>query len=359
MFLCKGLHYLAKGDDLIIDKLLIWAILIFLSSLTGCSSEEKHKKEAETYKNPVFEPVLADPSIIKAGDGNYYAYGTEDAWGDDTETKLVPIIRSTNLIDWEYIGEAFQTKPEWNAAGDIWAPDIQFYNGQYLLFYSLSMWGDPNPGIGLAVSDNPEGPFQDKGKLFTSEEIGVDNSIDPFFYVDEETPYLIWGSFHGIYGVELSQDGMKPTGEKFQLAGEDYEAPYIIEKNGFYYFFGSTGSCCDGENSTYQVAVGRSENFKGPYVDRDGKELLDNGGTVIVSSDEKSKYAGPGHNSIITDDEGTEWMVYHAIEKNDPLLWTGASRRPLMLDPIVWEDGWPVIKGHQPGEKDTAIPVTD
>lgn len=338
---------------------MVLAALLILSSLTGCSSEEEQAKETETYINPVYEPVLADPSIIKAEDGNYYAYGTEDAWGDDSESKLVPVVRSTNLIDWKFIGEAFQEKPNWKAAGDIWAPDIQFYNGQYLLFYSLSLWGDANPGIGVAVSDSPAGPFQDKGKLFTSEEIGVANSIDPFFYVEKDIPYLVWGSFHGIYGVELSKDGMEPAGEKFQLAGTDYEAPYIIERDGFYYLFVSKGSCCEGADSTYQAAVGRSESFKGPYVDREGKKLLDNGGTMILSSDEESKFAGPGHNSIIADNNGEDWIVYHAIEKSDPLLWTGASRRPLMIDPIIWEDGWPVIKGGQPSEEEITVPVTD
>lgn len=330
-----------------------------LIGLAGCSSEERTAKEVESYENPVYEPVLADPSIIKAEDGNYYAYGTEDAWGDDSETKLVPIVRSADLIDWEFVGEAFEEKPDWKAAGDLWAPDIQFYNGQYMLFYSVSLWGDTNPGIGVAVSDSPAGPFQDQGKLFTSEEIGVANSIDPYFYVEDDIPYLVWGSFHGIYGIELSQDGMMTVGEKFQLAGEDYEAPYIIELDSFYYFFGSKGSCCEGKYSTYHVAVGRSESFKGPYVDQEGKALLDNGGTILLSSDEESKFAGPGHNAIIKDGAGKDWLVYHAIEKADPLLWTGASRRPLMMDPIIWKDGWPIIEGGQPSEGEITGPVME
>lgn len=327
--------------------------------LTGCSSAEDQAEETSTFLNPVYEPVLADPSIIKAEDGSYYAYGTEDAWGDDSATKLVPIARSSNLVDWEFVGEAFEEKPDWKAAGDLWAPDIHYYNDQYMLYYSMSLWGDTNPGIGVAVADSPAGPFEDKGKMFTSEEIGVDNSIDPFFFVENDTPYLVWGSFHGIYGIELSKDGLTPSGEKFQLAGEDYEAPYIIERDGFYYFFGSKGSCCEGKDSTYHVAVGKSENFKGPYLDRDGKDLLDNGGTALLSSSEESKFAGPGHNAIVEDDAGEDWIVYHAIEKADPLLWTSASRRPLMIDPIAWEDGWPAIEGGQPSEELIKVPAVD
>ena len=60
-------------------------------------------------------------------------------------------------------------------------------------------------------------------------------------------------------------------------------------------------------------------------------------------------FAGPGHNAeIITDDEGTDWFLYHAIPKKNPLLDNGASRRPLMLDKLEWEDGWPIIQNQQP-----------
>ncbi|WP_396266270.1 family 43 glycosylhydrolase [Halobacillus amylolyticus] len=217
--------------------------------------------------------------------------------------------------------------------------------------------GDPNPGIGVATAESPQGPFKDKGKIFDSKEIGVNNSIDPFFYKDDEgRNYLFWGSFHGIYGIEMSQDGLQTQGEKFQIAGDAYEAPYIIEKEGAFYFFGSRGSCCEGENSTYNVAVARSDELKGHYVDKDGKDLLNNGGTEILAGYEDSKFVGPGHNAIIQDDEGRDWILYHAIDRTDPLLWTGASRRPLMLDPIIWEEGWPTVQRKTPSENDIESP---
>lgn len=268
--------------------------------LVGCSGEQKNK----TFTNPVFEPALADPSIVKANDGFYYAYGTEDAWGDKTETKLVPIIRSKNLVDWDYVGEAFTEKPSWKGSGNIWAPDISKYKDKYYLYYSLSIWGDSNPGIGLAISEEPSGPFKDKGKLFTSEEIGVENSIDPYFMVKDNTPYLFWGSFHGVYGVQLTKDGLKTAGEPFEIAGNEYEAPYIVKRDGYYYFFGSKGTCCDGENSSYHVAIGRSSTLEGPYVDKEGKKLLENGGSVILKGSSEGQFAGPGHNAIITDKDG-------------------------------------------------------
>lgn len=330
---------------------MIACLFILLFLIGGCTVNKNQ------YTNPVFEPVLADPTIVKADDGYYYAYGTEDAWGEKTKPKLIPIVRSKNLTEWEYVGEAFNEKPTWKMPGGLWAPDIAKYKGKYYLYYSVSIWGDTNPGIGVAVSDNPEGPFQDQGKLFTSEEIGVANSIDPYFMLDDGKPYLFWGSFHGIYGVELAEDGLSIKGEKFQIAGDAYEAPYIIKRDGYYYFFGSMGSCCEGENSTYHVAVGRSKTLKGPYQDKTGKDILSNGGTVILQGNKDGSFVGPGHNAIVTDDEGTDWIIYHAIEKEDPLLWTGASRRPLMIDPLIWEEGWPKVENLVPGESKQKAPV--
>lgn len=323
--------------------------------LVGCVGEPSVTYVETTYKNPVFEPVLADPSIIKAEDGYFYAYGTEDNWGDGMGPRYVPIVRSSNLVDWEYVGEAFTTKPNWKLEGGLWAPDIVYQNDQYYLYYSQSTWGDLNPAIGVAVADNPKGPFEDKGKLFDSHEIGVQNSIDQMFYVDEDgTAFLFWGSFHGIYGIQLSEDGMSTVGEKFEIAGRAFEAPYIIKRDGYYYFFGSLGSCCEGFWSTYRVAVGRSETIKGPYLDQDGNDLRFSEGTLILAEGEA--FAGPGHNAIVTDDAGTDWIVYHAVDKEQGFMSSGVTRRPLMIDPLVWEEGWPTVKNQSPSSEERPGP---
>jgi arabinan endo-1,5-alpha-L-arabinosidase len=328
--------------------------------LTSCSPKEE---SVQMYQNPVFEPVLADPSIIKAKDGYFYAYGTEDDWGDQKGDRLIPIVRSRNLVDWKYVGPAFTKKPEWYSSGSLWAPDISYFNKKYYLYYALSIWGDTNPGIGVALSESPEGPFQDKGKLFDSKSIGVGNSIDPMLFVDDDkTAYLFWGSFHGIFGVKLSDDRLSVVGNPFQIAGNDFEASYIIKRSGYYYYFGSRGSCCEGANSGYNVAVGRSKHIMGPYVDKDGKNLLLGGGTLLLTGnfpgDKGEKlFSGPGHNAIIKDDEGTDWIVYHAVDRAKPFLPNGATRRPLMIDPIKWKNGWPEIVGMVPSNKKMPRPV--
>ncbi|MFP4287463.1 MAG: family 43 glycosylhydrolase [Candidatus Izemoplasmataceae bacterium] len=319
--------------------------------------EESGEEEVTTYTNPILEPVIADPTIIKAEDGYFYVYATEDFFDYETGVRYVAVHRSKDLITWEDMGDAFTEKPTWKGNGFIWAPDIQYFNGQYYMYYSLSVWGDPNPGIGVATSDTPYGPFTDHGKLFDSNDIGVGNSIDPFVYTtDEGEKWMFWGSFQGIYAIELSEDGLSTVGEKIHIAGNAFEATYIINKDGYYYIFLSTGSCCNGASSTYQVKVGRSTSLLGPYVDRLGRNLKNSDGSLVLGNGET--YVGNGHNTMIQDDNSDYWLIYHGINKHDPYLPNGATKRPLMMDKIIWDSqGWPQVRNFMPSENAQEAPI--
>lgn len=327
-----------------------------LASTTVSGDRRSNRGSSEsddTYMNPVYEPIFADPSIIRAPDRTFYAYGTQDAspaWNCDDAA--IPILRSDDLIDWEYIGDVFEEWPNWKDEGFLWSPDIARHRGRYHVYYSFSEWGDENPGIGVATADSPDGPFEDHGKLFLSDEIGVSNSIDPQFFVERGTPYLIWGSWHGIHGVELSKNGLDwKEGTKFLLAGNAYEAPYVFERNGYYYLFVSTGSCCDGHDSSYEVEVGRSESFFGPYYNENGVDLREinqwNTGDAILTENER--FSGPGHNSVVVDDAGTEWILYHAYVRDAPEFECGvAPRRSMMIDELTWSNGYPRVENNTP-----------
>jgi arabinan endo-1,5-alpha-L-arabinosidase len=301
--------------------------------------------EGPRYRNPVFEPILADPTLIRTDDGTFYAYGTEDNWHDGEGPRVAPTVRSEDLVEWEYVGEAFDSKPDWKENGYIWAPEVERIDGEWIMYYAYSEWGDENPGIGVATADSPEGSFTDQGKLFDSESIGVDNSIDPFYYEDDGTPYLFWGSFNGIHGIELSADGRSLAGEKFQIAGDRYEAAYIFKREGTYYLMVSSGSCCDGPMTTYQVEVGRSESLRGPYVNHVGDELSNYPGRIVVGEGEQ--FDGPGHNTMAVDDAGNRWLVYHAYDRDEYWI-RNTPRRPMLIDPIEWVDGWPQVPGQTP-----------
>ena len=115
------------------------------------------------------------------------------------------------MVVWEFVGTAFteQTRPNFEPQGNIWAPDINRIGNKYVLYYSMSEWGGEwTCGIGCAVSDRPDGPFKDNGMMFRSNGIKVQNSIDPFYIEDDGHKYLFWGSFRGVYAIELSEDGL-------------------------------------------------------------------------------------------------------------------------------------------------------
>lgn len=298
--------------------------------------------DQDTYTNPVCATSPPDPTLIKAPDGYFYLYATENI-------RNTPIFKSSDLVTWNFIGTAFsdQTRPSFVEKGGIWAPDINLISGKYVLYYSMSVWGGEwSCGIGVAVSDNPEGPFKDQGKLFLSKEISVQNSIDPFYIEDSLKKYLFWGSFHGIYATELSDDGLsvKSPDQKIQVAGTAYEGSYILKRNGFYYLFASIGTCCEGIKSTYTTVVGRSENLFGPYLNREGKSMLGNFHEVLIHGNDR--FVGTGHNSeIIEDNKGKTWILYHAVDKTNP------KGRLLMLDEVQWDKGWPFIEGNTPSMK--------
>lgn len=297
--------------------------------------------DSNTYQNPIIKTSLPDPTIIKVGK-TFYLYATEDI-------RNTPIYKSDNLIDWEYVGTAFtdKTRPSIVAGGGIWAPDINYINGKYVLYYSQSVWGGEwTCGVGIAVSNKPEGPFKDLGKLFNSKDIDVQNSIDPFYYEENGHKYLFWGSLRGIYGIELSSDGLslKEGTEKQKIAGSSIEGTYIYKHNNFYYLFASHGSCCNGASSTYKVVVGRSENLFGPYITKTGRTML--GGSYDVILKGNDFVAGPGHNAeFIHDKNGDDWIIYHGFLKADP-----SAGRQVFMDKIIWDDGWPSIKNDSPSE---------
>ena len=308
------------------------------------------------FLNPVFEPVLADPEIIRTNGGTWYVYGTEDSWGDGNGFRTLPIIKSDDLVNWTYVGEVFGRRDtldenpssgdptwDWNGNG-VWAPEIAYHDGRYLLYYSL-FDRDAESHIGVATSNSPEGPWTDHGEVVSSW-----NSIDPEFFKDSDgTPYLAWGSYGDeIYIAELTADGLSVTGSWTQVCRRGFEGPVIIKRNGYYYLFLSAGQCCTGHSSDYHVHVARSTSLTGPYTDPAGRDFNTDGSNIIL--DGSNRFIAPGHNTITVDDTGNDWMVYHAYDSTKPenAGSGGGSRRSLMVDRIIWNNDWPTIGGGSP-----------
>ena len=297
--------------------------------------------EGCSYAGPVIDNDAPDPTVIRGTDGYYYLFSTEVIHN-------VPIYRSANLIDWRRIGTAFTdaTRPSFVSGAAIWAPDIQYVDGKYLLYYSMSKWGGEwECGIGVATATRPQGPYRNAKKLFISSEIGVQNSIDPFFFEEDGHKYLFWGSFRGIYGIELSSDGQSvmEDARPRRIAGTLTEGTYIIKRNGYYYLIGSAGSCCDGANSSYHLVMARSTSLFGPYKDKVGGLATSNQFSNLLYR--SADVIAPGHNAnFVQDDAGQWWMLYHGYD-----VMNVDGGRKVYLSQIFWdEDGWPYVRDMKP-----------
>jgi len=312
-----------------------------------------------TYTNPIITfSSAADPTVIRTDEGFYlYATQTNDYW--------IPIYFSKDLVNWEFKRSAFRnaTRPKPDVlpdGGAFWAPEIRYINGKYVLYFSWAKWGDGSKSYtAVATSDSPVGDFLNAKPLLITDDFGS-NCIDQFYYEEDGKKYMFVGSFNGIYVTELTDDGLsvkrgadgKPVLKK-QVCGRAFEGTNIYKKGKYYYLFASINNCCDGINSRYKVVVGRSEKLLGPYVDRKGKDMLDNSWELVLEGDGET-FFGPGHNSIIIpDDAGTDWMIYHSYVKENGAV----GGRLGMLDRIVWSaDGWPTIKKCVPSKGDL-LPV--
>jgi len=341
-------------------SLLLSCLLVFLAG-TAC----RHTETA-LYENPVLRLNCPDPTVLdnRKQDGWFYAYSTQ------SNNAVLPVYRSKNLINWEFVCDGFLgKKPDWESGSRLWAPDINYVDGKYVLYYALGLWGNhERSASGVAVSDSPTGPFKDHGMIVSFDNTGVLNSIDPNFFQDGDKKYLAWGSLQkgkgvedvvhpaglpvreGIWIIELAADGLsvKPGAEPVKLAGDRQEGVYLHKRGKWYYLFTSEGSCCEREKSTYHVMVGRSKSPLGPFVGRSGESMIAKEGTyktVVLSKSTDFTFVGPGHNSqIITDDAGNDWMFYHTFWKANDY-----NGRCMAMDQIIWDkDGWPSIRDGVP-----------
>lgn len=306
------------------------------------------------YTNPIMQGVadaFSDPSVIRGKDGYWYAFATttvmtRDNPGGFDNQHFMPIVRSADLHDWEYVGDVFSedNHPSWVPFQGTyyWAPDVRYVDGQYYLYFSVAGTGDNS--IGLATAPTPAGPWTaTDGPVIDREPNHIVSEIDPALLVDTDgTKYLYYGSFrHGMYVVELTDDGTEAVGPATQVVSESRgEAAWVTVRDGYYYLFYSGLGCCAGVEGSYPVFVGRSTSPTGPFVDAEGVSLTDTypGGT-IVNSPNGNSLIGTGHNAIAVDRSGQDWFFSNAFYRFD--TWGG---RPTAMDRLDWIDGWPTVR---------------
>ena len=325
--------------------------------------------------NGLEQTNCADPTVIrgKGPDPYWYAFCTTDSLNDEDvdergvrRSHLLPSLRSRNLVDWEYRGDVFAAPPSWAAPGSsLWAPDVVYLNGKYHLYYVVtdtadSVSGEPgctsDNAIGVATSSSPNGPWKDSGKPVVAPRRAGPGcnfywTYDPDVLVPTRgEPVIYYGSYYGgIEARKLAADGLSslPDSARAITIPNRYEGANVVEKDGKYYLFASASDCCNGPLTGYQVFAGRSSNPFGPFVDREGVSLLDTrvGGTPVLTLN-GNKWVGVGHNSVFSDAAGNWYTAYHGIDRGDPYFQgnVGYTRRPLLLDRITWQDGWPEVR---------------
>ncbi|HWC41530.1 MAG TPA: family 43 glycosylhydrolase [Actinomycetota bacterium] len=190
-------------------------------------------------------------------------------------------------------------------------------------------------------------------------------TFDPAQFTDlDGTRYLYYGSYYGgIFVTELSEDGTEAVGEPTQVAIDNrYEGAYVVRHGRWYCLFASEANCCAGPTTGYTVFAGRSTSPRGPFTDRDGISLLASrvGGTIVVTPNGNT-WVGTGHNAVVTDLAGQDWLVYHGIDRRDPYLDEpfGINQRPMLLDRLDWVDDWPTARaGRWASDGPERAPVT-
>lgn len=285
-------------------------------------------------------PKVHDPSTVVMEGGDKWCLGTGNG---------LHLLRQEADGRWKREAPLFREFPGWHKTevpenkGHLWAPDVIRIGDTWFVYYSVSSFGSQHSAIGLVTgkSLDPESKdygWKDEGVILRSRRGDRFNAIDPAMILDGGKLWMSFGSFwEGIFLVELDPVTGQRKDDKPPLKLAMYpeiEAPFIHKEGGWYYLFVNWGKCCRGVDSTYEIRVGRSKEITGPYLDKDGDDLKDGGGSPVLATN--GRFIGPGHASIFVE-KGKQMLVHHFYDKDR----RGRSDLRMLL--LEWRDGWPVV----------------
>jgi len=264
---------------------------------------------------------------------------------------------SEDMVKWSAKGQIFSDSPQWlkDAVGGktdgIWAPDLFHFNNQYGVFYCGSVFGKRTSAIGVVTNANldfssPADGWTDQGEVTRTTNSNNYNAIDADVVVTPDGEYwMTYGSWNagGIRLIKLDpKTGKQASDDKtnYQIAtrgGSGIEGPSLIEHGGQYFLFTAWDVCCkqgdEIEQTTYKTAMGRADKVNGTYVDRNGKNLNDGGGTILMQR--YSRYVGPGGGEAFKDLNRIRF-VHHYYDL------TGDKFNHIHIRDVVFsDDNWP------------------
>ncbi|WP_053991669.1 family 43 glycosylhydrolase [Mangrovimonas sp. TPBH4] len=301
-----------------------------------------YKVTASEDHNPVLEGYYADPDVLYSEKtGKYYIYPTTDGF-DGWSGWYFKTFSSDNLVDWKDEGTILDLKEDVSWADrNAWAPCIveKKIDGEYKYFYYFTA----AQKIGVAVADNPTGPFVDSGKPlidFKPEGVEHGQEIDPDVFTDPKTgkSYLYWGNGY-MAGVELNEDMVsikKETHKTFKVDNTYREGTYVIYRNGTYYFMWSED---DTRSPNYKVRYGISDSPLG--------ELQIPENNIVIQRDAETNIFATGHNSAIQIPGKDEWyLVYHRFTypKGVAMGGKGGFHREVCIDKMVFDEDGHIVE---------------
>ena len=304
---------------------------------------------SETYEviasedhNPVLEGFYADPEILYAEKtGKYYIYPTTDGfyqWGG----YYFKAFSSENLVDWQDEGTILDltTNVTWTNR-NAWAPCMieKKIDGAYKYFFYFTA----AQNIGVAYSDNPAGPFTDKGEVLIDwkpEGINWGQEIDPDVFTDPQSgkSYLYWGNGY-LAAAELNKDMLSIKKETLTILTPDNtyrEGTYVFFRNGKYYFMWSED---DTRSPNYKVRYAFADSPLGPL------SIPEN--NIVITQDLEQEIFATGHNSVLQIPGKDEWyLVYHRFTYPDGVKMGrfGGFHREVCIDKLEFDENGAVIQ---------------
>jgi beta-xylosidase len=313
-------------------------IRILLFAVTLLIALDLQGQQGKSSGNPIFPGWYADPEGI-IFNNQYWIYPTYSAPYD--QQVFLDAFSSTDLIHWTKHNRVLDTASVKWARRAVWAPSIIQKDNRYFLFFGANdIQSDTElGGIGVAVSDKPEGPFKDYlGKPLIDKFHNGAQPIDQFVFHDNGTYYLIYGGWRHCNIAQLNSDFTWFTpfadGTIFkEITPEHYvEGPFMFKRNNNYYFMWSEGGWTGPD---YSVAYAIADSPLGQFK-RVGKILQQNPEVTT----------GAGHHSVLHPPGTDKWyIVYH----RRPLNQTDRNARVVCMDEMHFDDNGlirPVVITH-------------
>lgn len=278
------------------------------------------------YRNPIIAADYSDPDVVRHGDDFYLIASSFNC------TPGLPILHSRDLVHWQLVNHAVQNVPGERFAQvqhgcGIWAPAIRYHNGKFWIFFGM-----PDEGIFVTTATDPRATWTTPHLL--QEGLGL---IDPCpLWDDDGNAYLVHAYSHSRSGIRHRLRVAPMARDASQLLGEGQvvfeqpekhpiiEGPKFLKKDGWYYILAPAGGVEEG----WQVAL-RSRSVYGPYEDR------------IVLEQGPSAVNGP-HQGALVDTPAGQWWFIHFQD-------AGPYGRITHLQPVRWEDDWPLMGIDQDG----------